>query len=91
MSKYDKNEIITNVFKSKVILIGSTIIGKGILTSIATILEEIKGLIFKGKKAAALGCYGWSGEIVKLLNNQLEQAGFSIIDDGIRALGNPTD
>jgi len=90
-SKYDKNDIVAEVFKSKTILMGSPTIGKGILTSIAAILEEIKGLSFKKKKATSFGCYGWSGESVKILNEQLEKAGFSIINEGIRALWNPTD
>ena len=90
-SKYDKNDIITEVFKSKIILMGSPTVGRGILTNMAAILEEIKGLGFKNKKATSFGCYGWSGESVKVLNDHLEKAGFSIINDGIRALWNPTD
>jgi flavorubredoxin len=70
---------------------GSPTVGKGILTSIAAILEEIKGLEFKNKKATSFGCYGWSGESIKVLNDHLEKAGFSILNDGIRALWNPTD
>ena len=67
-SKQDKNEIITEVFKSKLILVGSSTINKGILSSAAAILEMIKGLGFTGKKAAAFGSYGWSGESVGLIN-----------------------
>ena len=87
----DKNDIITDVFKSKAILVGSPTIGKGILSSIAEIMEMIKGLRFKNKKAAAFGCYGWSGESVKVLTEDLEKSGFSIINDGIRAMWNPDD
>lgn len=87
----DKNDIITEVFKSKAILVGSPTIGQGILSSIAEIMEIIKGLKFKNKKAAAFGCYGWSGESVKVLTEHLEKSGFSIINDGIRAKWNPDD
>ena len=87
----DKNDIITDIFKSKVVLIGSPTINRGILTSIAGLTEEIKGLGFKGKKAAAFGCYGWSGESVKILTNLLEQSGFEIIDEGLKALWNPDE
>ncbi|MFX0009321.1 MAG: flavodoxin domain-containing protein, partial [Candidatus Hermodarchaeota archaeon] len=90
-SKYDKNDIITEVFKSKTIVVGSPTINKGILTSIAAILEEIKGLRFQKKKASSFGCYGWSGESVKVLNEHLEKAGFIIINDGIRTLWDPND
>jgi len=88
-AKTDKNDVIAEVFKSKAILVGSPTINKGILTSTAGILEEIRGLGFKGKKAAAFGCYGWSGESVKLLNEQLSKAGFTVVDEGLKALWNP--
>ncbi len=45
----------------------------------------------ENKKAAAFGCYGWSGESVKVLTEHLEKSGFSIINDGIRAKWNPDD
>ncbi len=90
-SKYDKNDVITEVFKSKAILVGSPTIGKGILSSIAEIMEMIKGLQFKNKKAASFGCYGWSGESIKVLKGILEESGFSIVNDGIRTKWNPND
>lgn len=58
LAKTDKNDVITEIFKSKAILIGSPTINRGILVSVAGILEEIKGLKFINKKAAAFGCYG---------------------------------
>jgi flavorubredoxin len=89
LSKFDKNDALTDVFRSKAILVGSPTIGKGILTAVAGTLEEIKGLRFKGKKAAAFGCYGWSGESVKIIGDALAEAGFGVVDEGIRALWNP--
>ncbi len=68
-AKADKNDVITEVFKAKMILVGSSTINRGYLTSIAGIMEEIKGLKFMNKKAAAFGSYGWSGEIVKQISN----------------------
>lgn len=89
-SKTDKNDIIAEVHKSKAVVLGSPTINKGILTSIAALLEEIRGLSFKDKKAAVFGCYGWSGESIKLLKEALQKAGFAVINDGIKALWNPT-
>ncbi len=89
LSKFDKNDALTDVFRSKAILVGSPTIGKGILTAVAGTLEEIKGLRFKGKKAAAFGCYGWSGESVKIIGDALRESGFEVVDEGIRALWNP--
>ena len=89
LAKSDKNDVITEIFKSKAILLGSPTINKGILVSVAGLLEEIKGLRFKNKKAAAFGAYGWSGESVKMISEKLTSAGFEIVDDGLKVLWNP--
>jgi flavorubredoxin len=91
LAKSDKNDVITEIFKSKAILVGSPTINRGILVSAAGILEEIKGLKFKNKKAAAFGCYGWSGESTKIISENLASAGFELVDDGIRVMWNPDD
>jgi flavorubredoxin len=89
LAKSDKNDVITEIFKSKAILVGSPTINRGILVSVAGILEEIKGLKFKNKKAGAFGCYGWSGESTKIISENLESAGFELVDEGIKAMWNP--
>jgi anaerobic nitric oxide reductase flavorubredoxin len=88
-AKADKNDVITEVYKSKAIFVGSSTINKGILHSVAGALEQIKGLGFKNKKAAAFGSYGWSGESVPMITEELKKAGFEVIDNGIKALWNP--
>jgi anaerobic nitric oxide reductase flavorubredoxin len=90
-AKSDKNDIISEVFKSKAIIVGSPTIYKGVLSSIAGIMEEIKGLDFKNKKATAFGAYGWSGEGVKVLSALLQGSGFTVVNEGIRTLWNPDE
>ncbi|MHA1746341.1 MAG: anaerobic nitric oxide reductase flavorubredoxin [Promethearchaeota archaeon] len=90
-AKTDKNDIMSEIFKSKAILVGSPTIGGGILTAMAEVMEMVKGMRFKGKKAAAFGCYGWSGESVKVLNGMLEKSKFELLNEGIRAKWNPDD
>lgn len=87
----DKNDVVTEVFKSKGIALGSPTINRGILSAVAGIVEEMRGLEFKGKKAASFGCYGWSGESNMIINNALKNAGFEVFDDGIRTLWYPDD
>lgn len=91
IAKADKNEILTEVFKSKAIAVGSPTVGNSILSSVAGWLEYLKQLKFKNKKAAAFGCYGWSGESVKKLQTELASAGFTVIEDNIRSNWNPTE
>ena len=89
IARSDKNDLITEIFKSKAILIGSPTVNNGVLSAVAAILEEIKGLRFKNKKAAAFGCYGWSGEAVKIISDKLKEGGFQLLNDGIREKWNP--
>ena len=88
-ARSDKNDIITEVFKSKAILVGSPTINRGILSEVAGLLEEIQGLQFKKKKAAAFGSYGWSGESVKVLSRRLTDCGFELASDGLRLQWRP--
>ena len=88
-AKDDKTDVLTEVFKSKMILVGSPTVNNGYLHSIAGILEMIKGMKLKGKKAVAFGSYGWSGEAVKLITEELRKSGFEVVNDGIRCMWTP--
>ncbi len=85
----DKNDIITDIFRAKLVLIGSPTINNGYSHAIAGLLEMMKGLKFKEKRAAAFGSYGWSGEAVAQLTNALKGAGFDVISDGLRLMWMP--
>lgn len=91
LAKTDKNDAITEVFKSKAILVGSPTINNGILVHVAALLEEIKGLKFKNKKAGAFGSYGWSGESVKIITQRLAESGFAVGDEGLRLTWTPDE
>lgn len=91
IARSDKNDLIAEIFKSKAVLIGSPTINNGILTSVAACLEEIKGLKFKNKKAAAFGCYGWSGEAVRIISERLAESGFALLNAGLREKWNPNN
>ena len=84
LAKTDKNDAVTEVFKSKAILVGSSTINNGILVKVASFLEEIEGLKFKKKKAGAFGSYGWSGEAVKIILERLDKSGFEMAGNGLR-------
>jgi len=91
LSKTDKNDVIAQVFRSKGIFVGSPTINRGVLTSLASFFEEVKGLGMKKKKAAAFGCYGWSGESVKILTEQLASCGFEVAEEGLKILWEPDE
>ncbi len=90
-AKTDKNDVITEVFRSKAILVGSPTINKGILASVAGILEVVEGLRFKGKKAASFGCSGWSGEAPKKIAEALGKSGFEIAAESLACPWEPDE
>ena len=87
----DKNDLITEIFKSKAFLVGSSTVNKSIMSATSGILDMVRGLGFKNKKAAAFGSYGWSGESVALLTERLKDGKFEIVNDGIKELWNPDE
>ena len=89
IARDDKNDIITEIFRSRAILVGSPTINNGISFATAGILEMAAGLKFKQKKAAAFGSYGWGGGSVKIINARLQEAGFELVNDGISKLWVP--
>ncbi len=90
-ARTDKNDLITEVFKSKMVLFGSPTVNRGILFSLSGLLEMIKGLGFKNKKATAFGSYGWSGEGVKIIEEKIKESGFELIGEGLKILWNPDE
>ncbi|OLS03718.1 anaerobic nitric oxide reductase flavorubredoxin [Tissierella creatinophila] len=88
-AKTDKNEMITELFKSKAFMFGSSTVNKGIMHATGGILEMIRGIGFKKKKTAAFGSYGWSGESVKLIEEKLRDTKLELIEGGPRELWNP--
>lgn len=89
LAKSDDNDLITEVFKSKTVVMGSPTMSNSILHSVAGFIHLMKEMRFKGKKAAAFGCYGWSGESVKVINELMADAGFEVINEGYRNQWNP--
>ncbi len=84
LAKSDKNDVMTEVFKSKAIAVGSPTSMNDILPNVQAAIHFMRQLKFKNKKAAAFGSYGWSGESVKLLAERLEEAGFEVTDGNVR-------
>lgn len=91
IAKSDQNDVITEVFKSKTVVMGSPTISNSMLHTMAGIIHLMKEMKFKNKKAAVFGCYGWSGESTKALKEHLESAGFEVMDEGLRIQWQPDE
>ena len=91
LAKTDKNDVITEIFKSKALVMGSPTINNGILTAVAAVLEEVKGMKFRGKKAAAFGCFGWSGESAGIIGKELQESGFEVVTEPLKVPWKPDE
>ena len=84
------SDIVTDVFTSKYLAVGSPTINNQMLPSIAAFLCYIKGLRPINHKAFAFGSYGWGGQSIELVENELKAAGMDIILDKIRIANIPS-
>jgi anaerobic nitric oxide reductase flavorubredoxin len=87
----DRNDIMTEVFRSKAIAVGSPTVGRSAITTVSGWLHFLQELKFKGKVAGVFGSYGRSGEGNKVLREELTKAGFKVIDEEIKAAWMPDD
>jgi flavorubredoxin len=91
MAVSDHNDVVTEIFRSKAVVLGSPTHNRGLLPSIMPILEDIRGLKFQNKVGAAFGSYGWAAECVKLLEEHLAKAGIPLAAPGVLAKWQPTE
>jgi anaerobic nitric oxide reductase flavorubredoxin len=78
VARSDKNDILTNVFRSKGVLVGTSTMNNVMMPKIAGLVEEMTGLRFRNKRASAFGSHGWSGGAVDRLSTRLQDAGFEM-------------
>ncbi len=91
LSHEDKNDVMTEVFRSKAIAVGSPTCVNDVLTSVAGWLSMLRTLQFRGKRGGAFGCYGWGGGAVKIIQEDLKKAGFTVIGQSVASLWNPDE
>jgi flavorubredoxin len=89
MSVSDRNDVLTEVFQSRAVIIGSPTLNNGVMPTITPILEDLRGLKFKNKVGAAFGSYGWSGESTKVIEDHLARCKIPVVASSVRAKWQP--
>lgn len=84
LRKWHRSDIMTEVLDAGAVIVGSPTLNNGLFPTVSDFMTYMKGLKPQNKVAAAFGSYGWSGESVKLINSQLEEMKFNVIDPGLR-------
>jgi len=87
----DTNDVMVDIFKARLVVLGSATHNNGILPSMAKMLEEMRGLRFKNKIGAAFGTYGWSGECVREIEDILKKAAIPLVREGLRFKWMPSE
>ena len=85
------SDIVTDIFKSKYLAVGSPTINNQMMPTIAAFLCYIKGLRPLNHQGFAFGSYGWGGQSIAQVEEELKAAGVEIILDKIRIANLPTE
>ncbi len=84
------SDIVTDIFTSKYLIVGSPTINNQMMPTVAQFLNYIKGLRPVNHKGFAFGSYGWGGQSIALVEDELKAAGIEIILEKIRIANVPT-
>jgi flavorubredoxin len=79
-----RSDVMTQAMDAKAIIVGSPTLNNNMLPTVIDFLTYMKGLKPKNKIGAAFGSYGWSGESVNLINQELESMKFEMVDPGLK-------
>jgi flavorubredoxin len=75
----DRSDAVRDCMLMKCILVGTSTINRGMLPTLPSFLEDLKGLQPKEKVGATFGSYGWSGGGAEAAEKLLREAGVKII------------
>ncbi len=78
------SDIVTEVLDAGLLLIGSPTLNNNLFPTVSQFLTYLKGLRPKNKAAMAFGSFGWSGEAVKLINQELEAMKLKLAHEGFK-------
>ena len=90
IKKTHMSDIVVDVLTSRYLAVGSPTINNQMMPTIAGFLCYLKGLAPKGREAFAFGSYGWGGQSIKLVEDELKAAGCNICLDMIRIANVPS-
>ncbi len=79
-----RSDIMTDVLDAAAVVVGSPTLNNQMFPTVADVLTYMKGLKPANKIGGAFGSYGWSGESVKLVAEELEAMKFKLIESGPR-------
>ncbi|HEC24830.1 MAG TPA: FprA family A-type flavoprotein [bacterium] len=80
----DAASVIDVIERSDAVIIGSPTFNAKLPKPVLDMISSMVMLNVKNKKAAVFGCYGWSGEAVKMVQDILKSLKFVIVQEGLK-------
>ncbi|MFW0884001.1 FprA family A-type flavoprotein [Candidatus Acidulodesulfobacterium sp. H_13] len=80
----DAASVIDTIERSDAVIIGSPTFNAKPPKPILDMISSMVMLNVKNKKAAVFGCYGWSGEAVKMVQDIFKSLKFVIVQEGLK-------
>jgi flavorubredoxin len=78
------SDVITEVLETGLLLFGSPTLNNQMFPTMAQFLNYLKGLAPKNKAAAAFGSFGWSGQAVGLITQELQAMKLNVVHEGFK-------
>jgi len=78
-----RSDVATELLEAGAVVVGSPTINNQMFPTVADVLTYIKGLKFKNLIGSAFGSYGWSGEAVNLVQDQLTDMKVDIASESL--------
>ena len=79
-----RSDIMTEVLDARAVIVGSPTLNNNLFPTVSDFLTYMKGLKPHNKIGAAFGSYGWSGEAVKQITEELKGMKFEMVEPGMR-------
>jgi len=89
LQKNSRSLIVKEILDTTTLAIGSPTLNNGLFPTVADFLTYIKGLRPQKKKGIAFGSYGWGGGAVKLIEQELKNAGIDVLEPGLQVRYKP--
>lgn len=80
----DNSDIIPEILTSKYLAVGSSTLNNQMMPNVAAFLCYLKGLSPKNRKAVSFGSYGWGGQSIKQVEEELKLCGFELFTESIK-------
>ena len=84
------SDVMDDALDAEYIIVGSPTLNNNMMPEVSAFLTYMKGLAPKRRKGFAFGSYGWSGQSIGLVEEQMKNTAIEIVLDMIRIQYIPT-